>query len=125
MRIDGVDVRAMSFDKLATAMGVVSQETYLLHASVADNLRFAKPDATNEELVAAAKVAQIHDHLPSLPEGYDTVVGERGYRFSGGEKQRLAIARAVLRDRPSWSSTRPPARWTPRPSRPCRRPSTP
>jgi ATP-binding cassette subfamily B protein len=98
LRIDGVDVRDMSFDTLAAAVGVVSQETFLLHASVADNLRFAKPDATDAELVAAAEVAQIHDHLQALPDGYDTVVGERGYRFSGGEKQRLAIARAVLRD---------------------------
>ncbi|MFI9822703.1 ABC transporter ATP-binding protein [Streptomyces sp. NPDC052013] len=96
--LDGVDVRDLDFDTLARAVGVVSQETYLFHASVADNLRFAKPDATDEELYAAAKAAQIHDHIAALPDGYDTVVGERGHRFSGGEKQRLAIARTILRD---------------------------
>ncbi|MGW3018779.1 ABC transporter ATP-binding protein [Streptomyces longwoodensis] len=98
--LDGVDVRDLDFDTLARAVGVVSQETYLFHASVADNLRFAKPDATDEELYAAARAAQIHDHIASLPDGYDTVVGERGHRFSGGEKQRLAIARTILRDPP-------------------------
>ncbi|TKG73105.1 ABC transporter ATP-binding protein [Prauserella endophytica] len=98
--IDGVDVRELSFETLASAVGVVSQETYLLHASVADNLRFAKPDATDEELHEAARAAQIHDHIAALPDGYDTLVGERGYRFSGGEKQRLAIARTILRDPP-------------------------
>ncbi|MEU0909775.1 ABC transporter ATP-binding protein [Streptomyces althioticus] len=98
--LDGVDVRDLDFDTLARAVGVVSQETYLFHASVADNLRFAKPGATDEELHAAAKAAQIHDHIAALPDGYDTVVGERGHRFSGGEKQRLAIARTILRDPP-------------------------
>ncbi|MFF8636772.1 ABC transporter ATP-binding protein [Streptomyces pilosus] len=98
--LDGVDVRDLDFDTLARAVGVVSQETYLFHASVAENLRFAKPDATDEELHAAARAAQIHDHIASLPDGYDTVVGERGHRFSGGEKQRLAIARTILRDPP-------------------------
>lgn len=98
--LDGVDVRDLDFDTLARAVGVVSQETYLFHASVADNLRFAKPDATDEELHAAAGAAQIHDHIAALPDGYDTIVGERGHRFSGGEKQRLAIARTILRDPP-------------------------
>ncbi len=98
--IDGVDVRDLTFESLAETVGVVSQETYLFHASVADNLRFAKPGATDEELHAAARAARIHDHLMSLPEGYDTLVGERGYRFSGGEKQRLAIARTLLRNPP-------------------------
>ncbi|MFF2200531.1 ABC transporter ATP-binding protein [Streptomyces sp. NPDC058145] len=98
--LDGVDVRDLDFDTLARAVGVVSQETYLFHASVADNLRFAKPDATDEELHAAARAAQIHDHISALPDGYETVVGERGHRFSGGEKQRLAIARTILRDPP-------------------------
>ncbi|MGW6909850.1 ABC transporter ATP-binding protein [Streptomyces sp. NPDC054940] len=98
--LDGVDVRDLDFDTLARSVGVVSQETYLFHASVADNLRFAKPDATDEELHAAARAAQIHEHIAALPDGYDTVVGERGHRFSGGEKQRLAIARTILRDPP-------------------------
>ncbi|MFI2348116.1 ABC transporter ATP-binding protein [Streptomyces sp. NPDC019443] len=98
--IDGVDVQDLDFDTLARAVGVVSQETYLFHASVAENLRFAKPDATEAEIEAAARAAQIHDHIASLPDGYDTLVGERGYRFSGGEKQRLAIARTILRDPP-------------------------
>jgi ATP-binding cassette subfamily B protein len=98
--IDGVDVRDLSFDTLAATVGVVSQENYLLHASIADNLRFAKPDATDEELVAAARAAQIHEQIAALPAAYDTVVGERGYRFSGGEKQRLAIARTILRNPP-------------------------
>jgi ATP-binding cassette, subfamily B, bacterial len=98
--IGGVDVRDLSFASLAALVGVVSQETYLFHASVRENLRFAKPDATDAELEEAAAAAQIHDLIASLPEGYDTVVGERGYRFSGGEKQRIAIARTILRNPP-------------------------
>jgi ATP-binding cassette subfamily B protein len=98
--IDGVDVRDLTFDSLSSAVGVVSQETYLFHASVRDNLRFAKPDATDEEVEAAAEAAQIHELISTLPDGYDTIVGERGYRFSGGEKQRIAIARTVLRNPP-------------------------
>ncbi|MFX4292101.1 ABC transporter ATP-binding protein [Streptomyces bohaiensis] len=98
--LDGVDVRQLDFDSLARAVGVVSQETYLFHASVADNLRFARPDATDADLERACRAAHIHDHIAGLPQGYDTLVGERGYRFSGGEKQRLALARTVLRDPP-------------------------
>ena len=98
--IDGVDVRDASLESLAATVGVVSQETYLFHASVRENLRFARPDATDEEIEDAARTARIHDLIASLPDGYDTVVGERGYRFSGGEKQRMAIARTVLRNPP-------------------------
>jgi ATP-binding cassette subfamily B protein len=100
VRIDDVDVRELSFASLAGAVGVVSQETYLFHASVRENLRFARPDASDEEVEAAARAAQIHATIAALPEGYDTVVGERGFRFSGGEKQRIAIARTVLRNPP-------------------------
>ena len=98
--IGGVDIRDLTFAALASLVGVVSQETYLFHASVRENLRFAKPDATDEELDAAAEAARIHHVIAALPEGYDTVVGERGYRFSGGEKQRIAIARTILRNPP-------------------------
>jgi ATP-binding cassette subfamily B protein len=100
LTIDGVDVREASLASLAATVGVVSQETYLFHASVRENLRFARPEATDEEIEDAARTARIHDLIASLPEGYDTVVGERGYRFSGGEKQRIAIARTVLRNPP-------------------------
>ncbi len=98
--IDGVDVRDASLESLAATVGVVSQETYLFHASVRENLRFARPDASDEEIEDAARTARIHELISSLPDGYDTVVGERGYRFSGGEKQRMAIARTVLRNPP-------------------------
>jgi len=98
--IDGVDLRDLSFRALSDLVGVVSQETYLFHESIRANLRFAKPGATDEEIETAAKAARIHDLIASLPEGYDTVVGERGYRFSGGEKQRIAIARTLLRNPP-------------------------
>jgi ATP-binding cassette subfamily B protein len=98
--IGGADIRDLSFEALSDLVGVVSQETYLFHASVRENLRFAKPDATDEEVEAAAEAARIHHVIAALPEGYDTVVGERGYRFSGGEKQRIAIARTILRNPP-------------------------
>ena len=98
--IDGVDVRDASLASLAATVGVVAQETYLFHASVRENLRFAKPEATDAEIEDAARTARIHDLIASLPDGYDTIVGERGYRFSGGEKQRMAIARTVLRNPP-------------------------
>jgi ATP-binding cassette, subfamily B, bacterial len=98
--IGGVDIRDLSFKALSDLVGVVSQETYLFHASVRENLRFAKPDATDEEIERAAEAARIHDMIAALPEGYDTIVGERGYRFSGGEKQRIAIARTILRNPP-------------------------
>jgi ATP-binding cassette subfamily B protein len=98
--LDGTPLAELTLDALADAVGVVSQETYLFHASVRENLRFAKPDATDEEIEAAARAAQIHETIVGLPEGYDTVVGERGFRFSGGEKQRIAIARTVLRNPP-------------------------
>src|SRR6478752_7064765 len=98
--IDGTDLRELSFDALADVVGVVSQETYLFHASVRENLRFAQPSATDAEIEDAARAAQIHDTIAALPDGYETVVGERGFRFSGGEKQRIAIARTVLRNPP-------------------------
>ncbi len=98
--IDGVDIRDMTLESLAATVGLVSQETYLFHASIRENLRFACPDATDSEIEDAAKAAQIHELIASLPDGYETPVGERGYRFSGGEKQRIAIARTVLRNPP-------------------------
>jgi ATP-binding cassette subfamily B protein len=98
VRIDGVDVRDLTLEDLAATVGVVTQETYLLHATVRDNLLHAKPDATDAEIEAACRAARIHDVVEALPQGYDTMVGSRGHRFSGGEKQRLAIARTLLRN---------------------------
>ncbi len=98
VRIDGTDVRDLRLADLAAIVGVVSQETYLLHTTVRENLRYAKPGASDAEIEDAARAAQIHDLIASLPDGYDTMVGSRGHRFSGGEKQRIAIARTLLRD---------------------------
>ena len=98
VELDGYDVRDLTQGTLAGAIGMVTQETYLFHASVRENLLYAKPDATQEELERAVTAAQIHDRIIELSDGYDTVVGERGYRMSGGEKQRLAIARVILKD---------------------------
>ncbi|MFI6236280.1 ABC transporter ATP-binding protein [Micromonospora sp. NPDC050784] len=96
--VDGVDLRDLRLADLAAIVGVVSQETYLLHTTVRENLRYARPEATDTEIEDAARAAQIHDLIAGLPDGYDTMVGSRGHRFSGGEKQRLAIARTLLRD---------------------------
>jgi ATP-binding cassette subfamily B protein len=98
VRIDGHDVRDVTLDSLRAAVGVVSQDPHLFHDTVAANLRYARPEATDAELVAACRAARIHDVVAALPDGYDTVVGERGYRLSGGEKQRLAIARVLVKD---------------------------
>jgi ATP-binding cassette subfamily B protein len=98
IRFAGEDVRDLTHSSLIDAIGIVSQETYLFHATIAENLRYAKPDATDAELEDAARAANIHDTIASFPDGYDTVVGERGYRLSGGEKQRVAIARVLLKD---------------------------
>jgi ATP-binding cassette, subfamily B, bacterial len=98
VEIDGNDVRKIALESLGDAIGVVTQETYLFHTTIRRNLEYGRPGATQEELEAAARAANIHDRIAELPEGYDTVVGERGYKLSGGEKQRLAIARVVLKD---------------------------
>ena len=98
VEIDGVDVRQLSLVSLGRVIGFVTQETYLFHASVRDNLQYARPEATQVELEAAARAAAIHDRILELPDGYDTIVGERGYKLSGGEKQRVAIARVLLKD---------------------------
>jgi ATP-binding cassette subfamily B protein len=96
--VDGHDVRDLTQESLRAAVGVVSQDPHLFHESIADNLRYPRPDATDAELVAACRAARIHDTVAALPDGYDTVVGERGYRLSGGEKQRLAIARLLIKN---------------------------
>jgi ATP-binding cassette subfamily B protein len=98
VEIDGIDVRQLSLVSLGRVIGFVTQETYLFHASVRDNLQYARPEATQEELETAARAAAIHDRILELPDGYDTIVGERGYKLSGGEKQRVAIARVLLKD---------------------------
>ncbi len=98
IEIDGVDVRKIALESLGDAIGVVTQETYLFHTTIRRNLLYGKPDASQEELEAAARAANIHDRIAELAEGYDTIVGERGYKLSGGEKQRLAIARVILKD---------------------------
>jgi ATP-binding cassette subfamily B protein len=96
--VDGHDVRDVTLGSLRDSVGMVMQDAHLFHESIAENLRYAKPDATGDDLVTACRAARIHDLIASLPDGYDTVVGERGYRLSGGEKQRLAIARMLLKD---------------------------
>jgi ATP-binding cassette, subfamily B, bacterial len=98
VEIDGIDVRKIALESIGDMVGVVTQETYLFHTTIRRNLLYGKPDATQQELEAAARAANIHDRIAELAEGYDTIVGERGYKLSGGEKQRLAIARVILKD---------------------------
>ena len=98
IRIDGHDLRDVSLDSLAGAIGMVTQETYLFHDTILTNLTYARPEASRAEVEAAARAANIHQFVDDLPDGYDTIVGERGYRLSGGEKQRIALARVILKD---------------------------
>ena len=98
MRVDGHDVRDLRQDSLRASIGMVTQDPHLFHDTVAANLEYARPGATRDEIETACRAARIHDVIAGLPDGYDTVVGERGYRLSGGEKQRLAIARTLLKD---------------------------
>jgi ATP-binding cassette subfamily B protein len=98
IRIDGHDLRDVTLDSLAAAIGMVTQETYLFHDTIRTNLTYARPDASPAEVEAAARAANIHQFIKDLPNGYDTIVGERGYRLSGGEKQRIALSRVILKD---------------------------
>ena len=98
IRIDGHDIRDLTLDTLASQIGMVTQETYLFNDTIRANLLYARPDATDEQIVAACRAANIHEFIVDLPDGYDTIVGNRGYRLSGGEKQRMAIARVILKD---------------------------
>ncbi|MEZ4719365.1 MAG: ATP-binding cassette domain-containing protein [Caldilineaceae bacterium] len=112
--LDGHDLRDIRLESLSEQIGMVTQETYLFHDTIRANLLYAKQDATDAELEAACRAANIHAMIAALPDGYDTMVGERGYRLSGGEKQRLALARVILKDRASWCWTKPRHTWTPR-----------
>ncbi|MCB1513017.1 MAG: ATP-binding cassette domain-containing protein, partial [Hyphomicrobiaceae bacterium] len=98
--IDGIDVRDIKLESLGQIIGMVTQETYLFHDTIKRNIAYGKLEATQDEIESAAKAAAIHDRIMELPEGYDTIVGERGYKLSGGEKQRIAIARVVLKNPP-------------------------
>ena len=98
IRIDGHDIRELALDTLASQIGMVTQETYLFNDTIRANLLYARPDATAEQIEAACRAANIHGFIIDLPDGYDTIVGDRGYRLSGGEKQRMAIARVILKD---------------------------
>ena len=111
--IGGHDLRDVTQDSLHDAVGVVTQDAHMFHDTIRANLTYARPDATEAELIEACQAAQIWDLISALPDGLDTVVGDRGYRLSGGEKQRVALARLLLRPRPSWCSTRRPRTWTP------------
>jgi len=100
VRVDGVDVRELALDELRGAIGLVSQDVFLFHGTVRENIAYGRRDATDAEIVEAARVAEAHDFILALPEGYDTIVGERGQKLSGGQRQRVSIARAVLKDPP-------------------------